>query len=108
MNQPANDGSNDLFNAGEFNGNFVVEGSMRIYEELIPAGSVRLLGTSKDVHNEAIAIVLEDAVYRLDFTACKSLGVFSKEDSIKIILNVEIRINRTNHELIQSTLSMHR
>lgn len=76
-----------------------------IYREIVLAGSVRFLEFSRDILNEAIAIVRKESVCRLEFNACKSLSVFPKEEIVKNMLNVDIRINMTNHALNQSAVS---
>ena len=66
---------------------------VKAYREIVIAGSVRFLESSKAIHSEAIDIVPQDGVYRLEFDVCKPISMFSVHDSTSPIRNLEIRLN---------------
>ena len=75
-----------------------------IYRDLIAAGSVRFLETSKAVHSEAIDTFLQEAVCRLEFNICKPLLIYPGRESSNTILNLEILLNMNDmtHDSLQS------
>ncbi|KAL9131934.1 MAG: hypothetical protein Q9175_006649 [Cornicularia normoerica] len=69
---------------------------VKIYRDLIALGAVRLFETSKAVYNEAIDILHQEGVCKLEFNGCKLSKIFPSGDSAKTILNLEIRLDLTN------------
>ena len=69
---------------------------LKIYRELITAGSVGFLETSKAVHNEAIDILLQERICKLEFNVEKPCHIFPSQESANTILNLEIRLNLTD------------
>ena len=66
---------------------------LRIYGELVNAGSVRFLASSKAIHSEALDTVSQDGVCRLEFNIFKPHTIFPVHDPTSPILNLEIRLN---------------
>ena len=65
----------------------------KIYRELVIAGSVRFLESSKAIHSEAIDVVSKEGVCRLEFNIFKPRNIFPVQDPTRPILNLEIRLN---------------
>lgn len=65
----------------------------KIYRELVIAGSVRFLESSKAIHSEAIDVVFQEGVCRVEFNIFKPLNIFPVQDPAHPILNLEIRLN---------------
>lgn len=65
----------------------------KIYRELVIAGSVRFLESSKAIHSEAIDVVSKEGVCRLEFNIFKPHNIFPVQDPTRPILNLEIRLN---------------
>ena len=66
---------------------------LKIYRELILEGSVRFLRSSKAIHGEAIEVLLQEGVCRLEFDGYKSLDIYpSPYWSRNTMMNLEIRL----------------
>ncbi|KAF6220752.1 hypothetical protein HO133_003186 [Letharia lupina] len=71
----------------------------QIYLDLIAAGSVRFLESSKAFHNEALDILHQKGVCRLEFNIFKPRDIFPSQQFSKPILNLEIRLDLTDFVL---------
>lgn len=76
---------------------------LEIYRNLITAGSVRFLETSKAVYNEAIDVLLEEGICKLEFNICKCSNIYPETDSMKTIPNLVIRFNDISRGLPGNT-----
>ena len=62
---------------------------LNIYRELLLNGSVRILESSKAIHGEAIGVLLQEGVCRLEF---KTLDILPNPSYCNTLMNLEIRI----------------